>query len=243
MEAALVFDFLQEAVVDDGAVPHEDDGGAFGGASAQGVEGGAFDDADVVFFAFVDRVAQVQVEEGLGAEVLEIDVAGGVFGAFVVAGIVGGGGVPVAVAGEELIGSELGEGGEGVDHGAGHGADEGLVGGLEVQEAAGAGEGVKEAGAGRGLREGGLEGVEKGASGGLGPEGAEETDAEVVGIGDARSVAGQLARDGDVQQGGEKSIGKGRGGKRNDHNNHKHEILTLNGASGNPGEGLFLLGV
>ena len=74
-------------------------------------------------------------------------------------------GVPVAVAGEELVGGQLGEGGEEVVHGAGHGADEGLVGGLEMLEAAGAGGGIKEAGAGRGLGEGGVEVIEEGAAG------------------------------------------------------------------------------
>ena len=39
VEAALVFDFLEEAVVDDGAVPHEDDVGALRGAAAQGSNG------------------------------------------------------------------------------------------------------------------------------------------------------------------------------------------------------------
>ena len=48
VKAALVFDFLQEAVVDDGAVPDEDNRSALWGAAAQGVEGGAFHDADVV---------------------------------------------------------------------------------------------------------------------------------------------------------------------------------------------------
>ena len=226
---------MQEAVVDDGAVPHKDDGGAFRGAAPQGIKGGAFDDADVVFLAFMDGVAEIKVEKGLGAEVLQIDVAGGVFGAFVVAGVVGGGTVPVAVTGKELIGGQFGKGGEGVVHGAGHGADESLVGGLEMLEAAGAGEGVEEAGAGRGLGEGGLKGIKEGAAGGFGPEGAEETEADVVLIGKAGAVAGQMARDGEVQQGLEEGVGERGGVQWKGHNNHKKATLTITDARGNAG--------
>ena len=50
---SLVLGFLEIAVVDDGAVPDEDDGPAFGGAAAQGVPGGALDDGDVVFLSLM----------------------------------------------------------------------------------------------------------------------------------------------------------------------------------------------
>jgi|GEM_PF-1753362 len=90
-----------------------------------------------------------------------------VFGAFVIAGIVGGGGVPVAVAAEEFVGVQLAEAGEGIVHGAGHEVGEGFVDGLKVLEAAWAGEGVEEAGAGWGTGDGAGVGVKKGASGGI----------------------------------------------------------------------------
>ena len=98
-----------------------------------------------------------------------------------------------------------------------------------------AGEGVEEAGTGRGLGEGGLEGIEEGAPGGFGPEGAEETKTEVVGIGDNGTVAGQMARDREFQQGLEKGIGERGGVQRKGHNNHKMATLTTNSASGNAG--------
>ena len=99
--------------------------------------------------------------------------------------------------------------------------------------AAPAGEGVEEAGAGRGLGEGGLKGIKEGAAGGFGPEGAEETGTEVVGIGDTGTVAGQMARDGEVQQGLEKGVGERGGVQRKLHNNHKTATLTITGAKGN----------
>jgi len=167
VDPGLVLGFLEIAVVDDGAVPDEDDGPAFGGAAAQGVPGGALDDGNVVFLSFKDRIAKVKVADGLGTQVDVIDVAGGVFGAFVIAGIVGGGGVPVAVAAEEFVGVQLAEAGEGIVHGAGHEVGEGFVDGLKVLEAAWAGEGVEEAGAGWGTGDGAGVGVKKGASGGI----------------------------------------------------------------------------
>ena len=172
VDPGLVLGFLEIAVIDDGAVPDEDDGPAFGGAAAQGVPRGALDDANVVFLSFKDRIAEVEVADGLGAQVDVIDVAGGVFGAFGIAGIVGGGGVPVAVSAEEFVGVQLAEAGEGIIHGAGHEAGEGFVDGLKVLEAAWAGEGIEEAGAGRGAGEGALEGVEEGAAAGVVPEDA-----------------------------------------------------------------------
>ena len=47
-------------------------------------------------------------------------------------------------------------------------------------------------------------------AGGFGPEGAEETGTEVVGIGDTGTAAGQMARDGEVQQGLEKALARGK---------------------------------
>ena len=78
-----------------------------------------------------------------------------------------------------------------------------------VLEAAGAGEGVEQAGADRALGEDGLEGIEEGATGGFGREGAEQTEAEVVLIGETGAVTGQLARDREVQQGLKKESARG----------------------------------
>ncbi len=72
VDPGLVFGFLEEAVVDDGAVPDEDDGTAFGGAGAEGVPTAALDCGDVVFLALKDRIAQIQMTDCLGAEVDEI---------------------------------------------------------------------------------------------------------------------------------------------------------------------------
>ena len=94
-------------------------------------------------------------------------------------------------------------------------------------EAAGAGGGIEEAGAGRGLGEGGPEGIEEGATGGFGPGGAEETRTDVVLIGKAGAVAGQMARDGEVQQELEKGVGGRGGAKWKGHNNHKTATLTI----------------
>ena len=102
-------------------------------------------------------------------------------------------------------------------------------------EAAGAGEGVEQAGADRALGEDGLEGIEEGATGGFGREGAEQTEAEVVLIGETGAVTGQLARDREVQQGFKKGIGERGGVLWKGHNNHKPATLTINDASGNAG--------
>ena len=80
-----------------------------------------------------------------------------------------------------------------------------------------------------------MEGIEKGATGGFGPGGAEETNTDVVLIGKAGAVAGQMARDGEVQQGLEKGVGERGGVQRKGHNNHKTATLTTNDASGNAG--------
>ena len=65
------------------------DAAAAGGGDV--VAPGAFDDGDVVLLAFVDGIAQVEVADGCDAEVEEIDLAGGVFDAFGIVGVVGGG--------------------------------------------------------------------------------------------------------------------------------------------------------
>jgi hypothetical protein len=79
-----------------------------------------------------------------------------VFGVFVIAGIVGGSGDPMALAAEEFVGVQFAEAGEGIFHGAGHEAGEGLVEGPKVLEADRAGEGVEAAGAGRDAGDGAL---------------------------------------------------------------------------------------
>ena len=76
---------------------------------------------------------------------------------------------------------------------------------------------------GRGLGEGGLKGIKEGAAGGFGPGGAEETGADVVLIGNPGAVAGQMARDGEVQQGLEEGIGERGGVQRQGHNNKKRQ--------------------
>ena len=81
-----------------------------------------------------------------------------------------------------------------------------------------------------------MEGIEKGAAGGFGPEGAEETKTEVVGIGDTGTVAGQMARDGEAQQGLEEGVGERGGVQRRGHNNHNKATLTIIGARGNEGD-------
>ncbi len=234
VDPGLVLGFLEIAVVDDGAVPDEDDGPAFGGAAAQGVPGGALDDGDVVFLSFKGRITEVKVADGLGAQVDVVDVAGGVFGAFGTAGIVGGGGVPVAVAAEEFVGVQFAEAGEGIVHGAGHEAGEGFVEGLKVLEAAWAGESVEEAGAGRGAGDGALVGVEEGASAGVGPEDPGGPDEEPLGVFDAVAGAVDVGGDAELEEWFEEGCGEGEREGWGSHNNHKTAILALYDARGNP---------
>ena len=54
-----------------------------------------------------------------------------------------------------------------------------------------------------------MEGIEEGATGGFRPQGAEQTETEVVLIGEAGAVTGQLARDGELQQGLKKEAARG----------------------------------
>ncbi len=74
-----------------GSCPGDTRNDAAGAGGGDVVAPGAFDDGDVVLLAFVDGIAQVEVAYGCGAEVEEIDVAGGVVDAFGIAGVVGGG--------------------------------------------------------------------------------------------------------------------------------------------------------
>lgn len=212
----MIFAFLQPGEVKHGTVPDDEDVTAFGGVAAEGVVAVALDEAQVVLFEAFDAVAEVEVAHGLSAQVQEVDVAGGVFGAFGIARIMDGGGVEVAVAGVNVEGFEGGKGGEGIVQGAGHEAGEGLVGGLDMEKAAVAGEGVKEAGgAGDGERGGGGF-LEKGASAGLVFKNAGDVKNEPVGVGEFRAGAlmGQPWKEGDERQeegGGEgRKNGKGR---------------------------------
>ena len=151
--------FLPPGEVDDGAVPTDDDFTAFGSRAAQGIVAVAFEEAQVVFLEALDLVAEVKVAHGLGAQVHEVDVAGGVFGAFGIAGVMDGGSVEVTVAGVEVEGGKGRKGGERISEGAGHEAGGGFVGGLGEEKAAGAGKSFKEAGgAGDGEGGGRLEG-------------------------------------------------------------------------------------
>ena len=147
------------------------------------------------FPAFVDGVAENDVKEGLGAEVLQIDVAGGVFGAFVVAGVVGGGGVPVAVIGKELIGGQFGKRRRRGRPWCGRGL------GWWLGDAGGGGgwRGHQRSWSGPGFGGGWLGGYRGRRDRWFRPP--EETGAEVVVVGKAGAVTGQMARDGEVQQG------------------------------------------
>ena len=180
-----------------------------------------------MFLEALDLVAEVEVAHGLGAQVHEIDVAGGVFGAFGIAGVMDGGSVEVTVAGVEVEGGKGRKGGERISEGAGHEAGEGFVGGLGEEKAAGAGESFKEAGGAGDGEGGGSCFSEESATAGFVFEDEGDAKEKPVGVGEFR--AGALVGQSGHEVGERPEEGSGEGRKMH---NRKQKFSNISYARG-----------